>query len=542
MRILPRFTWPRFRSQRKSLRRLFRSLSVASIVLGIEILVFLLFLLLISTGNRSAFLDGFGHRADVLAALSLLVSFVIFHSFVSNKLISRIERYFFPEPYQERGIFFSLGQQARAAENIEQLYTSIVRRIAESLESENVSLLVRNERSGDYVCRASSAGEPSTVNQNGSQINEKALKLKLAREAFVVKRLNHLSTPLVIDEKQIDIWARALINAPDHVRQSRMRERETLRLLKSHLLVQIRTRDQLVGILSLGLRRGHFGYSNIDRETLMSVAAQLALIIENSRLAERMVVQERLKRELMLAAQVQRRLLPTEPPQQGSLELAGFCEPAHGVGGDYYDFISVDNEGVGVAIADVAGKGMPAALLMSTVQATLRSLTATNGFRPPSQPWLVEMVGKLNDLIFNSTSGEHYVTLFYGFFDQGTRCLTYVNAGHNPPLFLRPTTTVDISRLNTGGLIAGVFEHCDYEQETFQMQSNDLIFLYTDGLSEALNPIGEEFSEARIQQTLTECAQLSVEEIRDRMVRRVKEWCSTVPLSDDLTFVIMKVK
>lgn len=542
MRILPRFNWPRFRSQRKSLRRLFRSVSVASIVLGIEILVFLLLLLLISTGNRSAFLDGFGRHADVLAALSLLVCFMLFHSFVSNRLISRIERYFFPGPYQERGIFFSLGQQARAAENIEQLYTSIVRRIAESLESENVSLLVRNERSGDYVCRASSTGELSTRKLNGAQPNDAASKLKLARDAFVVKRLNHLSTPLMIDDKQIDIWARALSNAPDPLRQSRMRERETLRQLKSHLLVQIRTREQLVGILSLALRRGHFGYSNTDRETLMSVAAQLALIIENSRLAERMVVQERLNRELKLAAQVQRRLLPTKAPQQGSLALAGFCEPAHGVGGDYYDFISVDNEGVGVAIADVAGKGMPAALLMSTVQATLRSLTATNGSLAPSVPWLAKMVGKLNHLIFNSTSGEHYVTLFYGFFDQATRSLTYVNAGHNPPLFLRPTITTDISRLNTGGLIAGVFEHCDYEQETIQMQSNDLMFLYTDGLSEAMNPIGEEFSEARIQQTLTEYAQLSVEEIRDQMMRRVKEWCSNVPLHDDLTFVVMKVK
>jgi phosphoserine phosphatase RsbU/P len=275
---------------------------------------------------------------------------------------------------------------------------------------------------------------------------------------------------------------------------------------------------------------------------LMSVSGQLALIIENARLAERMVVQERLTRELKLAAQVQRRLLPGSAPKQVSLELVGFCEPARGVGGDYYDFIVFDNDRVGIAIADVAGKGMPAALLMSTVQATLRSLAATNGEASPAVPALAKMVGKLNSLIFNTTSSEHYVTFFYGYFDRATQCLTYVNAGHNPPLYLRSNISGDFSELSTGGLIAGVFEHCDYEQETIQMKSNDLLFLYTDGLTEALNPSGQEFGQARIEETLNECAQLSVEEIRDRIVKRVKEWCSTAPLHDDLTFVVMKVK
>jgi sigma-B regulation protein RsbU (phosphoserine phosphatase) len=129
-----------------------------------------------------------------------------------------------------------------------------------------------------------------------------------------------------------------------------------------------------------------------------------------------MVAQERLGRELDLPAEVQRRLLPANPPEHASLQLAGYCEPARGVGGDYYDFIAVDENRFGTAIADVAGKGMPAALLMSSVQATLRTLTTTNDSATPVVPLLAPMVGKLNRLIFNSTSGEHYVTFFYAHF------------------------------------------------------------------------------------------------------------------------------
>jgi sigma-B regulation protein RsbU (phosphoserine phosphatase) len=263
------------------------------------------------------------------------------------------------------------------------------------------------------------------------------------------------------------------------------------------------------------------------------------VIIDNARLTERMVVQERMRRELALAAEVQQRLLPSQAPKSVGIEIAGFCEPARGVGGDYYDFISFDNSQLGVAIADVAGKGMPAALLMSTVQATLRSLTARNG--APANYDLSSIVSKLNRLLFNSTNGEHYVTFFYATFDPATLRLTYVNAGHNPPLYFCDDDH-EFRQLTSGGLVAGAFEHAAYEQETVQMRSNDLLFLYTDGLSEALNVDGEEFGANRIMDTLKSIATLSADQIRDVVARRVKDWCAGMSLYDDLTFVVMKVK
>src|SRR5262249_5943754 len=184
---------------------------------------------------------------------------------------------------------------------------------------------------------------------------------------------------------ELEAWTQAFSFATPAVRETRRHEQEALRRIKAHLLVQVRTKERMSGILSLSLRRGQFPYSVADKETLMSVAGQLALVIANARLAERMVAEERLRRELALAAEVQQRLLPEGPPEGLAVELAGFCQPARGVGGDYYDFIKFDNQRLGVAIADVAGKGIAAALLMSTVQATLRSLSAGGAGQGPAE-------------------------------------------------------------------------------------------------------------------------------------------------------------
>ena len=542
MRIFPRISWPRFKFRRQRFLRRLRRISISHLSLLLAAIIYGMLLLFVFTGGRNRLLTSIGQHADVYVSLLLLAVLALALRYARRRLIPRIEQHFFPKPYEERRILSSFGQEARTAASIDQLYEAIVSRIAHSFEADNAALLVRDERSGDYKCVALSSALPASPHkpkkEPTSQTNN---ELKLTREAFVVKRLNGLATPLVIEAAEIETWGRAFSGAPTHLREARSLEQTTLRLLKSHLLVQIRTKDQMVGILSLGLRRSQFSYGIADRETLMTLAGQLALVIENSRLAQRMLIQERLNRELLLATKVQQRLLPATAPKCLTLELAGFCEPARGVGGDYYDFIRIDQDRVGIAIADVAGKGMPAALLMSTVQATLRSLsTMMNG--NGSSGSLAQMVAKLNRLVFESTNGEHYVTFFFAHFDDSTRDLTYVNAGHNPPLYLKSNGRKEFHRLSCGGLIAGAFEQCKYEQETLQLQPNDLLFLYTDGLTEAVNREGDEFGELRMQNMLADYANLPVHEIRDHIVRRIKEWCKGLPLYDDLTFVVMKVK
>jgi len=286
-------------------------------------------------------------------------------------------------------------------------------------------------------------------------------------------------------------------------------------------------------------------------------------VIENAQLVRRKAEEERLRTELEFATEVQRRLFPERPPTLASLELSGVCHPARGVGGDYYDFLVLGPGQVGIAVADVAGKGISAALLMSTVQASLRSQAATVDGR------LTELVASMNRLLYGSTDTSSYATFFYAQFDEHSRCLTYVNAGHNPPLLVRPMdearshrndsrgaadgqavaaspevdlAATSVARLMTGGPVIGLLENCVYEHETLEVQSGDVLVAYTDGVSEALNPEGEEFGEDRLAGVVTEWSHLSAEELSERIVETVQDWCRDAPQHDDMTLVVVKVK
>jgi sigma-B regulation protein RsbU (phosphoserine phosphatase) len=242
-----------------------------------------------------------------------------------------------------------------------------------------------------------------------------------------------------------------------------------------------------------------------------------------------------------LAAKVQQRLLPTAAPVSNAVELAGVCFPARGVGGDYYDFLPFDNEQIGIAVADVAGKGMSAALLMSTVQGSLRSQVMAHD--ATTQNTLAGLVANMNLLLCRATGGANYVTFFYAQFDERTRQLTYVNAGHNPPFVLRPQPGgSDWRKLSTGGLFIGAFDHLQYEQETIGLQPGDVLVAYTDGVTEAMNATDEEFGEDRLQAVLAEFALLSAEGIRAAVIERVRAWSAGAPQSDDLTFLVLKVR
>ncbi|MEP7270752.1 MAG: GAF domain-containing SpoIIE family protein phosphatase [Acidobacteriota bacterium] len=518
-------------------------MTVKRVTIIVEVALFALVLAFLLTGKSGKWIDGFGRRSDLLASIILFVVLVLLDAFVGRQVVPRLERYFSPAPYDEHRILFDLGQEAGRAANVEELYKSIAAGIERSFEAEDVSIFTRDEATGECICRISSShriANPVGIDGVVSPVLDEP-PLSLSKDAFVIKRLNTLSAPLVIGAGEFATWSQALSFASASVREARQQERRVLESIKAHLLVQIRTKERLIGVLSLGLRRGQFEYSPADREVLMSVASQLALVVENSRLAERMVAEERLRRELILAGEVQRRLLPAKPPEGVAVELAGFCRPARGVGGDYYDFFKFDNQQLGIAIADVAGKGMAAALLMSTVQATLRSLSASENGRGHASGKLGDMVATLNRLLWSSTGGANYVTFFYAQFDQATQRLAYVNAGHNPPFFYRAYPVQDFRTLSSGGLFVGMFEHCAYEQEVVQMQTGDVLIAFTDGLSEAQNADGDEFDEHRIKEVLVATAHLTVNEIRDAIEERVRVWVNTAPQYDDLTFIVMKV-
>jgi phosphoserine phosphatase RsbU/P len=449
-----------------------------------------------------------------------------FSEFVRRRVLPTLERYTSGGDAESPRILFDLAEEARAATDLDALFRSILGRIGAGLHAASASIFVRDE-TGRYLCRMSTAEgwAPGGV------------RPALAADAFVVTRLRSLQSPLEIGPGDFDAWNRAFEDAP-HVRAARDRERRALEAVQARLLVPIRTRDQNVGILALGLRPAG-GLTASDRALLLWTAGQLGFVIENGRLIERMVASERLRRELALAATVQQRLFPAQPPVFSHLELAGCCQPARGVGGDYYDFVTFDGDQVGIVIADVAGKGISAALVMSNVQAALRSQAAAHRRLASSEGSAAETVADINRLLCGITDGATYVTFFYALYDPAAQRLTYVNGGHNAPL----VATADGETLTLGatGLPLGILPDTLYEEESVPLRPGDLLLAYTDGVTESQDGQGEEFGEDRLHALVSALAGSSADAVREAVVDAVQSWSAGTPPHDDLTVVAARV-
>ncbi len=235
---------------------------------------------------------------------------------------------------------------------------------------------------------------------------------------------------------------------------------------------------------------------------------------------------------------MQKRLFPEELPATATIHCAGICLPARGVGGDYYDFFDLGGGNMGLALADVAGKGIAAALIMSVVQASLRSLVETHLAANPGS--LADLVARMNRLLHRSTGPNSYATFFYAEFDETTLLLRYVNAGHNPPFLLRHDGAIE--ELSAGGAIIGMFPALRYEEATVEMHAGDVLLAFSDGVPEAHDPAGEEFGEERLQELLRRMAHLPVSEMSSSILDELKKWMSDAEQYDDLTFIVMKVQ
>jgi serine phosphatase RsbU (regulator of sigma subunit) len=352
---------------------------------------------------------------------------------------------------------------------------------------------------------------------------------KLPAQAILIKRLYNYSSALPTGPDDLEVAHRwAAEHALHHVP-----EIETLQRLDAHLAAPVLAKKTIIGVLLLAAPAGRASYLPEEARALRAAAAQLALLIENGRMMDRIVEQEYLRRELALASDVQKRLFPQEAFEDASIQLTGMCLPARGVGGDYYDFLDLGSGQIGVALADVAGKGIAAALLMSIVQASLRSIAGHNGAS------LADLASRVNRLLHGSTGVSSYATFFYAQVDGRERIMRYVNAGHNPPFLLCRDC---LQELSTGGMVIGMFAHAEYEEGSIELHSGDVLLLFTDGVSEAHDPDEQEFGEARLKDLLRRTAQLPLLEMSAAVLGELKAWMQDAPQHDDLTFVLMKVR
>ena len=362
-----------------------------------------------------------------------------------------------------------------------------------------------------------------------------AAPLVLPADGFIAGRLRFYTYPLPIAASDVDGWARWAADAGSpHAAE--------IAAVKAHrvsLAAGLRTRDEMPGLLLLGPPADRDAYSNDQRAALRQCAEQLTLMIENARLTARIVEQEKLRRDLALAAEVQRRLLPERPPDREAAALAAMSLPARSVGGDYYDFLELGDHRMGIALADIAGKGVPAALIMAVVQASLR-IVAADGNIP-----LPQLAAKINDLLHRSTGSNSYATFFYAQLDERSRQLRYVNAGHNPPFLVRgagaTAADAEIVELKIGGTVIGLFPQMSYQEGSVDLHSGDVLVAFTDGVTEALNMADEEFGEERLKALLRGIVHLPAAEISAAIATALRAWIKDTAQYDDLTFVVMKM-
>jgi sigma-B regulation protein RsbU (phosphoserine phosphatase) len=293
--------------------------------------------------------------------------------------------------------------------------------------------------------------------------------------------------------------------------------------------------SRLVGLLVLGQRLSEEPFSGEDKRLLDSVASQAGIVLDSLRLAEemaaRMEVERRAALEMQVAKEVQDQLLPQSAPVLQTLECAGRCIQTRAVGGDYYDFLELRPQHVGLVLGDVSGKGISAALLMANLQANLRSRCAV------SSGDIALQLGGVNSQLCKSSAGRYFATLFFADYDDITRRLLYSNCGHNPPVLLRADGTIE--RLTATATVLGLFEEWQCSSQETSLHLGDLLVIYSDGVTEAMNGADEEFGEARFIASLREFRSFTLALLLTNLVSAVQEFTGGIQ-SDDLTLVVAR--
>jgi putative ABC transport system permease protein len=398
--------------------------------------------------------------------------------------------------------------------------TGLVQRAASFSEALQVALPMLRERVG--------AGSIALLERVGDEYRD--ADIAIPTRGVLLNRLTHYPHPLPLTAGELQAWLTwAREFRPEHTA-----EVERLADASVRMAVALRTRRGIVGVLLLGAPEGREQFGEAEKQVLNSAAEVFALMIENARLNDRALEQEKVRRDLALAAEVQRRLLPPQPPSLLAVTLAAFTLPARAIGGDCYDFVELPGGGIGIAVTDVAGKGVAAALLTSVVQTSLRMILDDGDVAP------AHLAARMNQFLHRSTASASYATFFYAQLDADGRRLRYVNAGHNPPYLVRRTAAgMDIVELSTGGMVLGMFPDVAYDDTEIALQPGDLLVIFTDGVTEARSPSDEEFGEDRLKDLLQRAVGLPAEAVSSTLADQMRGWIAGAEQHDDVTFVVV---
>ena len=421
----------------------------------------------------------------------------------------RLDRAFFRGAYDARRLLQTLAEQSRAATDRHVLAELIDYAIVQALHPQALTVYLRGADDSTFEAAAHEGltGAAAQLPATPPQLTDLAQR----------------GRPLLVDPGRLDPLGAWASFAP----------------LQPEALVPLVGRSgQLEGLLLLGPRLSEEPYSGEDVAMLASVGTQAGLALENIRLAEAMVArleaERRSARELEIARDVQAQLLPQSRPPLASLDYAGTCLQARIVGGDYFDFVPVGPQQLGLVLADISGKGISAALLMASLQANLR---AQYGYAVQD---MSNVLGAVNRIFYDTTAPNHYATLFFGLYEEATRRLRYANCGHLPPVLLRGSGTVE--RLAVTAPVVGLFQPWRCEVSEVALAPGDLLVAFTDGVSEATSAGDEEFGEERLISLLRQQDGVCADQVLDRVVRAVQQHGGPAAQFDDLTLIVARAR
>ena len=296
------------------------------------------------------------------------------------------------------------------------------------------------------------------------------------------------------------------------------------------LSVPLQFKGKMIGQITVFNKKSEAGFSSDDQRLLSIIAAQSAHVIENARLLLKEQTLAKMEEELRMAKKIQLNILPKNIPHIPRYDVYAVNAPAKEVGGDYYDFIKISEDRIAFCLGDISGKGIPAAMLMGNLQATLRGQTLI-------QDNVNKCISNANKLLFHSTDKHMFATLFYGELDLLNNKLTYCNAGHCPPISYFEN---EVYTLSEGGILIGCFESAEFNQASKILNVNELIVIYSDGVTESMNDMGHQFGEERLINLIKKNHNLSASEMIEKILSDVKNHSSKVEQTDDITLMTIK--
>ena len=299
---------------------------------------------------------------------------------------------------------------------------------------------------------------------------------------------------------------------------------------RSEMVAPIISNDQVIGVFDLESDELN-AYTEDDLSVLQMLTSQVAIIIEKVHLHEQLVEQKRLQAQLEIARQVQLELLPENDPDLEGFDISGYVFPTEEVSGDYYDWVEVFEDQIGITVADAVGKGIPAALLMAFLRASIRAGVQT-GYASHI------LLSKINNLLWDSIEDNRFVTAIYGLLDITNRTFVFANAGHNPPLLIKADG--EYRYVEYGDTPLGMFYDARYHQHFIRFEKGQVLFIYTDGITEAANADGEEFGQDRFAKSVLTGINLPAKKLIDHIRKDVADFTERKFLDDDGTLFIVK--